>query len=463
MNHPSKIVVIDDDSDMRWAIRSILTEGGYDVAEARAGGEGLEIIGKSTPDAVLLDICMPGINGEEVLRRLRRLDDGLPVIMITAFGSIPGAVDAMQAGAFEYITKPFRNEQLVEIVRRAVQQRYGDRATAAAGVRPAITGVMGQGPSIQRLADQIEAVVATDYSVLIHGETGTGKEVVARTLHQQGPRAGRPFVVVDCGTVAESLTDSEFFGHEKGAYTGANGRHRGWFEVAAGGGTMFLDEIGNLPLTGQKALLRALEERVIHRVGGTEMIDVDVRVVAATNDDLKERSKIGNFRGDLFFRLSEYIITVPPLRTRPEDVPFLAKRFVDQARASLGRPPAEIDPAALDLLCGYRWPGNVRELRNVMRRAALVASGLILPGHVVGHLGDDAAAAVPPAAAETSLRGRVQDRVRAVERDAVLDALKQAGGNKAQAARLLGIDYKTYRTKLKLFCAGHGAIADERC
>ncbi|WPP03074.1 sigma-54 dependent transcriptional regulator (plasmid) [Methylocella tundrae] len=446
------VLLIDDDRDMRWAMRNILADAGFDVAEAEGGRSGLDRVVRAAPDAVVLDMRMPDLGGDEVLRRLHRHDQGLPVIIVTAHGSISGAVGAIREGAFEYLTKPFRNDHFVNAVQRAIARRGEAPASSAVGIRATIKEAMGQGPAVESLIDQIEAVAETDYSVVIQGETGAGKEVVARNLHRYSRRAGRPLVVVDCGAIAETLTDTEFFGHEKGAYTGAVARHRGWFEVAANGGTIFLDEIGNLSMTGQKALLRTLEERTIHRVGGTELIDLDVRIIAATNDDLKHRAKAGGFREDLYFRLAEYVIAVPPLRARPEDVAFLATRFLTQARASLGRPPAEIAPAALDLMRAYRWPGNVRELRNVMRRAALSALEVIKPEHLTDSLGLCAVAPVLPPPISTSvitLRHKVQDHIRALEGDAVVKALEQARGNKAEAARLLGIDYKTYRTKLK--------------
>ena len=444
------VLLIDDDQDMRWAMRNVLADAGFAVAEAECGGSGLEMATCRLPDAVLLDMRMPGLGGDEVLRRLKRLDPGLPVIVVTAHGSIPGAIGAIRDGAFEYLTKPFRNSYLAETVRRAVAWRSTAKRAAAGGIRASLMAAMGQSPAIQTLVAQVEAVASTDYSVVICGETGAGKEVVARNLHEHGPRANHPLVVVDCGAITESLTDSEFFGHEKGAFTGASERRRGWFEAAANGGTIFLDEIGNLAPTGQKALLRALEERTIRRVGGAELIKLDVRVIVATNFDLKECAKAGGFRQDLFFRLAEYVIMVPPLRARPEDIAYLTRRFLTQARESLGRPPVDIAPAALDLLRAYPWPGNVRELRSVMRRAALTASDTVTPENLAISLGDGCAIAVSLPASVASLRNRVRGQVRVIERDAVVAALDQAGGNKAKAARLLGIDYKTYRMKLKL-------------
>lgn len=456
------VLVIDDDQNMRWAMRNILSGAGFEVAEAEAGRVGLEIAARRRPHTVLLDMRMPDLGGDEVLNSLRRVDPDLPVIIVTAHGSVSCAVSVTRDGAFDFITKPFRNEHLLETVQRAVEQRPVIRP--AMGIRTAVTAIMGQGPSIQKLVDQIEAVVSTDYSVVIYGETGAGKEVVARALHQHGRRSARSLVIVDCGAITETLIDSEFFGHEKGAYTGASGRHLGCFEIAANGGTIFLDEIGNLPPKGQKSLLRTLEERTIRRLGGREQIKLDLRVIAATNDDLREQVKSGSFREDLLFRLNEYVIRVPSLRSRPEDIPFLARRFLTQAQEALGRPPIEIARAALDLLGSYGWPGNVRELRNVMRRAALTSSSVITADDIADSLGDSVTPAISSQQRTdpASLRDRLRDQMRTVERDAVLAALDQAGGNKTEAARVLGIDYKTYRTKLKLLTEWQGEPAHGR-
>jgi len=329
------------------------------------------------------------------------------------------------------------------------------------GVGAGLAAQMGQGPAIQALIADVKAVVSTGYSVVIGGETGSGKEVVARSLHDYGPRAKQPLVVIDCGAIAETLTGSEFFGHEKGAFTGASERHRGYIEEAANGGTIFLDEVGNLSPTGQKALLRTLENRTLRRVGGKEMIKLDMRVIAASNEDLKGHAKTGGFREDLFFRLAEYVIMVPLLRARSEDVPFLAQRFLKQAREVLGRPTGEIDPGALDLLCAYEWPGNVRELRTVIRRAALATSDRITACDLAGSLCRQTAVPVSVVSNRcTPLHQRVRDQVHALECDAIVTALKDAMGNKAKAARLLGIDYKTFRTKLKTHEAERGATAN---
>lgn len=449
----ASVLLIDDDQDMRWAMRNILAQAGFNVAEAEDGEPGLELAARHPPDAVVLDMRMPSMGGDDVLRRLLQHDRYMQIVIATGYASIAGAVVAIRDGAFEYITKPFRNEHLVESVSRAVSRRRSIYAARTTNIRSSIFAAMGQSPPIQKLVGEIEAVESADYSVVIQGKSGSGKEIVAQSLHQCSPRSSRPLVVIDCGAVAESLINSEFFGHEKGAFTGAVGRHRGCFEAAANGGTIFLDEIGNLAPSGQKALLRTLENRSIRRVGGTEPINLDVRVISAANEDLEALAKRGAFRDDLYYRLAEYVITVPSLRSRPEDIPYLARRFLAQARESLHRHLGDIAPDALDLLCAYSWPGNVRELRNVMRRMALVSSDILTAAQLAAALGGAETAAPKPQGAPgaaTSLRDRIRYQVRVVEHDAVLAALGRAKGNKAEAARLLGIDYKTYRKKLKM-------------
>ena len=456
----SKILIVDDDFDMRWAVRNVLANAGYEVEESDGGGAALQQAAHDPPAAVLLDMHMPGLSGEVVLRSLKRLDPRLPIIVVTAHGTIPAAITAIRDGAFEYVTKPFRNDHLVETVRRAVAGGCAAHATISEDVGSALAAAMGQGPAIQALIAEVEAVVSTDYSVLIGGETGSGKEVVARSLHEHGLRAKQPLVVVDCGAIAETLTGSEFFGHEKGAFTGASERHHGYIEEAASGGTIFLDEVGNLSPTGQKALLRTLDNRTLRRVGGKEVIKLDMRVIAASNEDLQPHVKAGCFREDLFFRLAEYVIIVPPLRARPEDVPYLAQRFLNNARDVLNWPPAEIAPEAIEWLCAYPWPGNVRELRTVIRRAGLARSDRITASDLAGSLRRQTARPVPAApCSRAPLHQRVRDQVHAIEHDAIATALKDAMGNKAKAARALGMDYKTFRTKLKTLDAVDDALS----
>ena len=457
MTDASTIMIIDDDHNMRKVVRGVCAEIGIRVEEAADARQGLRLMskGRAVPDAVLLDMRLPDENGDEVLHRLKRFDRHLPVIVVTADGSIAGALQAVRAGAFDYVTKPFRNEELATIVKRAIAHARVERPSRSGRLRAAIIETMGHSPAVEELAGQLETISGTDYSVLVLGETGTGKELVARALHEYGPRRAKPFVAVDCGALVDTLVDSELFGHERGAFTGALERRRGRFELASGGGMLFLDEIGNLSLLAQRSLLRALDSRMVYRVGGTAPVTLDLRVVAATNEALGERVATGSFRADLYFRLAELSIQLPPLRARPQDIEFLARRFLAEACGTLGKPALDITGPALALMRGYDWPGNVRELRNVIRRAAIVATVALAPSHIAVCLGG---APITVAAHRAGERGPLypgmQERIRGVERGAILDALAQARGNKAEAARLLGVDYKTFRTKLKTFTGG---------
>jgi two-component system nitrogen regulation response regulator GlnG len=454
MDIPPQILVIDDDRDMRWALRTILESIGLSVAEANAGPAGLEIAARGRPAAVLLDMRIPGLSGHEVLTHLRARHPALPIIVITGYGTIQGAVSTIQAGAFDYMLKPFDNDTVISTVRRAIALRGSEPDLPYGNLKEMITELMGCSAAIQGLIAKIETVINTDYSVVVGGETGTGKELVAQALHRYGPRRTRPFVVLDCGTISEALVASELFGHERGAYTDAHERRRGRLEVAASGGTIFMDEIGNLCTAGQRALLRALEERVIYRIGSTTPIPLDMRLITATNDILVDDDEASAFRPDLFYRLSEFIIVAPPLRERPEDVEFLASRFLRQSQREHQTYAREFTPDALDLLQNYPWPGNVRQLRNVVRRVSLMASSEVTAAHITECMPQRSSrttctgsrASPPP---PTPLRSLVEHQVQQLERDAILDALTQAGGNKAMAARRLRINYKTFRLKLK--------------
>ncbi|MBU3890914.1 sigma-54 dependent transcriptional regulator [Methylosinus sp. KRF6] len=447
-------MIVEDDAEMRWLLRNIFGDARIATIEACDGREAFELVQRRRPDIVLLDLRLPGDDGVEVLQRLRCYDMALPVIVMTAYGTIASAMDALRSGAFDYLTKPFCNDHLLDTVLRAISQTKRRAPLGGSDFRRGIMETMGESAAIQKLVDQLEIVVGTDYSVLLLGETGTGKEVLARTLHASGRRKEAPLVIVDCGALVESLTDVELFGAEKGAYTGAHERRRGRFEIAGKGGTLFLDEIGNFSLIGQQALLRVLEERAIYRVGGNVPIPVDARIIAATNENLYAQVEDRRFRSDLYFRLAEYVIELPPLRSRMEDIALLARRFLMQASKELERDPIDIAPDAIALLERHDWPGNVRELRNVVRRATLTATSFLGAEHVEASLRSSRSyrpTAIVSARRTTgkSLRRIVADQVRETERLALLDALDQAGGNKAQAARLLGMDYKTYRTKLK--------------
>ncbi|MFP5306400.1 MAG: sigma-54 dependent transcriptional regulator, partial [Gammaproteobacteria bacterium] len=369
------------------------------------------------------------------------------------------AVRAMQAGAFHYLTKPIDREELVLVVRRALEtsalvsevRELRRQATPAAALR----GLMGPSEQIAQVIEQVEQVAPSDLTVLILGETGTGKELVAQVIHRQSARAARPLIAVDCGAIPETLLESELFGYEKGAFTGAERKWRGQFQLADGG-TLFLDETANLPPALQPKLLRVLESRQLQLLGGAERATVDVRLVAATNVALHEQVRQGRFREDLYFRLAQFPIRLPPLRDRPGDVPHLVQRFVGEICLELKRPVAEVSAAALHRLQAHRWPGNVRELRNVIRQAVVRCSSLSIDDELIepllAHTGlQDTLPPMDTALADASLQEIAERATRAAERRAICAVLREVGGNKSAAAKKLRTDYKTLHTKIKRY------------
>lgn len=452
------VLVVDDEPDMRWLLSAVLEAEKLKVLTAGDGYEAVASTSKHRPDVVLLDLKMPKMDGMAALEKLVKVDANLPVIIVTSYGNIPSAVQAMKAGAYDFLTKPFTNQELIFAVKRALEKRGLLIEVAAlkdkAGSE-ALDQTMGRSRQIGELFLQIQQVAATNYTVILQGETGTGKEIVARVLHQQSQRRDKPFVALDCGAIPESLIESELFGHKKGAFTGADRQKAGYFELAQGG-TLFLDEIANLPLALQGKLLRALQERQIRHLGGAMTIDVDVRIVAASNLILGEEVEAGRFRRDLYHRLSEFTISIPPLRKRKEDIAHLANRFLEEARMELKTNVRTLSEEAIEVLLNHPWPGNVRELKNVMRRAVLVSPGVIRPEHLsIG--GPMAQATFPPAAFEefsmsaTSFKEICKRTKADVERRMILQALKESKGNQSQAARNLNLDYKTFRTKVKRY------------
>jgi two-component system nitrogen regulation response regulator GlnG len=459
----AQALIVDDDRDICSLLGRLLDREGIAVETAHDGNAALELVNRLRPDVLILDIKMPNSDGMDVLRRIRRTHPGLPVVMMTAFAGVSQAVEAMKIGAVDYLPKPFDNRKVVPLVREAVARRSGGAHGAAAsggaagetGLRRSLAGMMGSSAAVMALADELEPVVGTDFSIVIQGETGTGKELIARTIHRFSRRAAGPFVAVDCGAIAENLLENELFGHERGAYTGADRREMGKFEAAAGG-TLFLDEIGNLPLKAQAALLRALQERVICRVGGTTPIPVDVRLVAASNEHFDQAVANGSFREDLWYRLNEFHVRLPALRDRRDDILHLAEIFRGQLAEELDHPVPAFSRAARQRLVGFDWPGNVRELRSVVRRTCLLdkpeieADDLRLrsrprhepcPGNEAQEL----------PLGELSLSQIVSDNIARVERAMLVKALRHTRGNKAEAARLLKVDYKTIYNKLKRF------------
>ena len=453
----AKILVVDDEEHFRTILSSIMEEEGFKVLEAPDGETALRMLRVNSPDIMLTDVKMPGMDGWELLKKAKDLDPDLPVVMITAFADIPGAVGAIKEGAHDYLPKPFDNYEVIRVVRRALAERELKRKMSELSSRLQenlpLREVMGPSDAVARLISEMNRVAKSDFAVVIIGETGSGKEVVARAIHRASLRAKGPFIPVDCGAIPETLLESELFGHEKGAFTGAEVQKPGKFELAEGG-TIFLDEISNMPLGSQAKLLRVLQEKKVYRVGGTKAITVNVRVLVASHQSLLDLSAAQAFREDLYYRLSEFTIQVPSLRERKEDIPYLAKRFLDNANVELKKYVKGFSESALNVLFNYNWPGNVRQLRSTIRRAALLADDVIEEKHW------DLVRAPVPGMAFTpkvegepwkglSLRDIVQQSTTAVEREVLVHVLKVTGGNKAKAARLLKIDYKTIHEKVK--------------
>jgi DNA-binding NtrC family response regulator len=410
---------------------------------------------------VLLDVMMPGMDGMEVLRRAKKLNPRLPVMMFTAYGGIDGAVQAIKEGADDYLSKPVDHSELVDKLKRALSNRLPVKPQTEAPDRSRhatiakLHEMMGPSDAISQIIAEISLVAPSNFSVVIQGETGTGKELVAGALHQASLRATAPLIPVDCGAIPETLFESELFGYEKGAFTGAVGEKPGKFELAQGG-TLFLDEIRNMPLGSQIKILRAIQEKNFFRIGGRKPVTVDVRLLVATNQELNAAVRSGTFSRDLFYRLSEFTIVIPPLRERKQDIEHLANRFLDATNSELNKQVLGFTEPALQLLLNNNWPGNVRQLRSAVRSAVLRAGDHIKPEHLILEDSPAAEQTSPPEIADsaldgTSLKELVRRKTIEVERQALTEALKKTGGNKAKAARLLQIDYTTMHAKLKQY------------
>jgi two-component system response regulator AtoC len=438
-----KILVTDDDPLQRELLAGFLTRQGYQVLTAGDGAEALRLFRQQPVDLVLLDQRMPGLPGEEVLARLKALNPGVRAFLITAYGAVDTAVKVMKLGADEFLEKPVDLQDLLARIQRLEQDlAVGEDVAAVAHTleqdTPLPLEIIGASPAMAEVLSFARRVADSPWSVLIRGETGTGKELIARLIHLLGPRAAAPFVEVNCAAIPDTLFESELFGHEKGAFTGAVRQHRGRFELA-GGGTLFLDEVGELSPGLQSKLLRALQERRISRVGGEGEIAVDVRVVTATNRDLRGLVEAGAFREDLFFRLNVLEVELPPLRQRREDIPALVAHFV----ARYARGPVRLAPETLDRLVKYAYPGNVRELEHVIQRSLTLARGpLLRPLDLPPELRQ----------VDTAGPGPLQERLDAVEREMLSAALERAGGVQTRAAEELGISERVLRYKM----AKHG-------
>ena len=434
------ILVIDDEQVVRDSLNHCFTEEGYQVECAENAQKALEMLAGRQYDLLLLDIRMPGMDGMELQRRLKELDSDTAVIVMTGYASVDTAVTALKQGAFDYVTKPFDPDEFSTVVRNALEQQRLRRENRA--LREAVesvevsTELVGRSAAMRRVEEMIRTVAATDATVLIEGESGTGKELVARAIHRCSRRRLLPLVVIHCGALTETLMESELFGHEKGAFTGAQYRKKGKFEAAAGG-TVFLDEVSDISLKSQTDLLRVLQEREIVRVGGTQPIPVDFRCVAATNKNLEALVKEGLFRSDLFYRLNVFKITLPPLRERPEDVPLLAAHFQKHFNEQMNRRVTGFDSAAIERLARYAWPGNVRELENAVERAMVVGKEPLL------RASDFVLGPVEDGAEDVSLE--------AVERRHIARTLEQFKWNQTHAARALGIDRVTLYHKINRY------------
>ena len=439
------VLVVDDEPGVRSSVKMVL-DGVCVVLEASDGPAALEAVRSGDVDVCLLDVRLPGMEGIEVLKRLKRLDTGLEVVLVTAVRTLRTAVEAMKLGAYDYLPKPFSVEDLRSVVNRALERRALQREVRylrdELARREGFDQLVGRSPAMRRVYEIVRQIADTTATVLITGESGTGKELIARAIHRQGGRRDRPFVAVNCAALPAELLESELFGHERGAFTGAHARKLGKFEMAHTG-TLLLDEVGSLRLDLQPKLLRVLQEREIERVGGSRAIGIDVRIIAATNADLRQAVAAGRFREDLFYRLHVVPIAVPPLRHRREDVAPLARHFMAKYARQFAKTVTDLSPGALGALERYHWPGNVRELENIVARSVALASE---PTVQLDQIPLDVALAPAEATAEDQLN--LREARHDVERLLILRALDRAGGNQTVAARLLGMHRNTLLVKL---------------
>jgi DNA-binding NtrC family response regulator len=431
------VLVVDDEKNIRLSLQMVLEGEGHEVVVAESAEQALAMLGELSPDVVLLDIQLPGLDGHAALARIRALDAGLPVIMVSGHATVTDAVSATRAGAFDFIEKPLSRERVLVSVANALRERRRDAEVKALRADSA-SAMLGRSAVMERLRAQIAKVGPTRARVLVTGESGTGKELVARAIHDASDRAGAPFVKVNCAAIPDELIESTLFGHEKGAFTGAVARRRGEFERAHRG-TLFLDEIGDMSLAAQAKVLRVLQTQELTRVGGEQSIPVDVRVVAATHRDLGAACRSGAFREDLFFRLAVVPIETPPLRLRREDVPLLAEAFLSTVCRENGFRGRRFEPSVLEALSAYEWPGNVRELRNLVERMAILSGEVISEQDVPDHIGERGGRTVDDASALAG-QGTLRDFRDAAERGFIEARLRELGWNISRAAESLGLE-----------------------
>jgi two-component system NtrC family response regulator len=448
------ILIVDDEKNYLVVLEALLSTEGYEILTSDTGTEALRLVRESDLDLVITDMKMPRMSGMELLEACKKLRPELPVIMMTAYGTIELAVEAMKKQAYDYITKPFQNTQLKLTIKKALENsrlaRENRRLSEALLDRYKFGNIIGKSKSMLKIYDLIAKVAQSRASVLITGPSGTGKELIAKAIHYNSPRKDRPFVSINCGALTETLLESELFGHEKGAFTGAVAMKKGKFEVADGG-TLFLDEVGEMPAPLQIKLLRILQEMEFERVGGTKTIKVDVRVLSASNKNIRQEVDEGLFREDLFYRLNVMNLEVPPLRERIEDIPLLVKHFIDKYKEDEGKERIELSPEAWKALYGHPWPGNVRELENVIERAVVLCNGHKitkedLPEYLFERKEDeiDLEKIVP-------LNAPLPESLEKVEENLIRRALRYSGNVQSRAAEMLGISRRMMHYKMKKY------------
>jgi DNA-binding NtrC family response regulator len=452
----ARVLIVDDEPQIRRILLLMLAKHGFETAQACSGEEAVEIREKFKPDVVLLDVSMPGMNGLETLQVLIEQDKQVSVIMITAYGTIRSAVEAIRLGAFDYLTKPFDNDELIFIINRALEMRNLSKEVedlrGELAARYGFNEIVGISPSLQMVFRAMIKVASVDATALIEGESGTGKELIARAIHRRSHRKSGPFVAVNCGAIPQSLFEAEFFGYERGAFTDARESRPGRFEQAQGG-TLFLDEVGDLPLDSQVKLLRALQDREVTRLGGSRALKLDFRVIAATNIDMETAVEQGRFREDLYWRLNVVKLVMPGLRQRREDIPLIVDHMLKRFNSELGLQVVSITPEARRLLSLYDWPGNVRELENAICSAMIMCEGNTvqvsdLPARVRGEIDDQPSQPQLQGSSKLTLANAVREATEKVEKMMIISRLAEMNGNRTATAESLGISRKSLFNKI---------------
>ncbi len=443
----NKVLIVDDEIKIRKNFSEILNIEGILTIEASCGADALDIARRENPSAVLLDLKLPDMNGIETMKGLKKVDPDMPIIIVTAYGDIPSAVDAIKQGAYDFITKPPDFNVLFTTIKKAIEKYSLEKKFKEINKAffTSMELILGGSKSMKKIIEQVHQIASSDYSVIIQGETGTGKTYLANVIHNLSKRGGKSFVKVSMGSMPETLVESELFGFEKGSFTGADRTKKGYFEIADGG-TFFIDDLENISLFVQGKLLSVIEDKKIYHIGSTKPLPIDLRIISATNSDLLKDVKERRFREDLFFRLGEFIINLPPIRERYEDIVFFSRKFLIDACTELKKQTNEIDAAAMDILIRYTWPGNLRELKNVMRKAVLFADkNIVKPEDIQfilenrnGKADDDMRQLLP-----------LKQAAKIAEKKSIIDALELSNRNKTRAAKILQITYRSLLSKIK--------------